>query len=395
MAATSPRRPLRVVALGFRGFPGVQGGIERHAEELYPILAELGCEIEAVVRAPYVESKTPYDWRGIRMVPLWSPVRTGLEAAVHSLLATLYAIRRRPDIVHVHAIGPSLFVPLARLAGLRVVVTTQGSDYVREKWGTTARTILRLGERFGMRLATRRISVTQSIADDMTSKYGRRSVVIPNGVRLSTPVTGTRTLESFGLASGRYVACVARVVPEKRQLDLIRAFAAAGLPGWKLAIVGAADPGSDYAREVTALAAATPGVVWTGFQTGAALTELYQNAGLYVLPSMHEGLPLALLEAVSFAVPVLASDIAANREVGLDASHYFPVGDISALAERIRDRALHPPSEAVRAELARTIARRFEWRRIAERTLAVYRSALIEAPGSLDDDRAEQLAHVD
>ncbi len=382
-------RPIRVVALGFRGFPDVQGGIERHAEELYGALAGLGCEVEAVVRSPHVRAKLPYDWNGIRMVPIWSPPGTGLEAAVHSLLAILYAIRRRPDIVHVHAIGPALFVPLASLFGLRVVVTTHGSDYVREKWGVVARTILRLGERFGMRFASRSIAISRTIASDMSAQYGKQLTVIPNGVRLSAPVRSTDTLERLGLTPGRYIACIARVVPEKRQLDLINAFARAALPAdWKLAIVGAADRGSEYADLVTARAASTPGVVLAGFQSGDALTQLYQNAGLYVLPSSHEGLPIALLEALSFALPVLASDIAANREVGLDESTYFPLGDIDCLAERIRLVALAPPSLHERRALAARIIERYDWQRVAERTLAVYRSALVAPPGSqaLDDE---------
>jgi glycosyltransferase involved in cell wall biosynthesis len=384
-------RPLRVLAMGFRGFPNVQGGIERHAEELYGALVGLGCEVEAIVRSPHMALKVPHEWNGVQMTPIWSPPGTGVEAAVHSFLAVLYAIRRRPDILHVHAVGPALFVPLARLFGLRVVVTTHGSDYAREKWGVVARAVLRLGERLGMRFSTRSIAITKTIASDMAEQYGKPLAVIPNGVRLSAPVRSVETLEQLGLQPGRYVVCIARVVPEKRQLDLIDAFARASLPrGWKLAIVGAADAGSEYANKVAALASVTPGVVLAGFQSGEALTQLYQNAGLYVLPSSHEGLPIGLLEALSFSLPVLASDIAANREVGLDESTYFPLGDIDHLAERMRQIAQTPPALGERQALAKRIIQRYDWEKVAERTLEVYRSALAVPPSSrvVDDELA-------
>ncbi len=359
--------------LGLRGFPEVEGGVEKHAEHLYPLLARAGCEVGVVVRRRYQAAGT---WRGVRFHSLWAPSASGVEAFVHSFLGVLLAAVKRPDILHIHAIGPAIMTPLARLLGLRVIVTHHGPDYDREKWGRGARALLRLGERWGMRFAHHNIVISRVIRDLVWEKHHRRATVIPNGVDLPLIPRETDRLEALSLEAGRYVLLVSRLVPEKRHIDLIRAFAAAGMPGWKLAIVGAVDEGSAYCREVRAAASGSGGVVLTGFQGGEALRQLYAHAGVFVLPSSHEGLPIALLEALSYGIPVLASDIPANLEVGLAPAQYFPLGDVDALAGKLRavgagEIAFDSP-EAVRAD----IARRYDWERIAHMTLAVYREVM-------------------
>jgi glycosyltransferase involved in cell wall biosynthesis len=181
-------------------------------------------------------------------------------------------------------------------------------------------------------------------------------------------------LAAFGLEPGKYVLLVSRLVPEKRHLDLIAAFQQAALPGWKLAIVGASDHPDAYVKQVLDKAAATPGVVCTGLQTGLALRELYAHAGIFVLPSSHEGLPIAMLEALSYGLPVIASDIPANLEVGLPGEHYFPLGEVGALAARLKGFAVQPLTVASRESRRAWVSERFDWRDIARRTLAVYQA---------------------
>lgn len=375
----SPPRPLRVMMLGLRGCPDVQGGVERHVEQLAPELRRLGCEVEVVARAPYVSHARARDWQGLRITPLWSPRQRSLEAILHTLRGVAYAARRRPDILHIHAIGPSLCVPLARLAGLRVVTTHHGYDYDRAKWGRLARQALRAGEACGMRFANGRIAVSQAIAAAMQKRYGVSVDAVPNGVgRTARPATAD-ALAAFGLAPGRYVLAVGRLVPEKRQLDLIAAFAGARIDGWKLAIVGAADHPDAYSRAVEATAAETPGVVMTGFQRGKALAELYAHAGCFVLPSTHEGLPIALLEALAYGLPCIASGIEANLEVGLQAERYFQPGDVAALAALLRRQAAAGPLSEAECQRQQKLLSAFDWESIAARTLAVYRAALGEA----------------
>lgn len=365
---------MKVMVLGVRGIPGVQGGVETHAEQLYPRLARLGCEVEVAIRSPFV----PHEVRQlgeIRLRHLWSPTTSGYETFIHSIIGVLYAAWTRPDVLHIHAVGPAIVAPLARILGLRVVVTHHGPDYERDKWGFLPRAILRLGERLGMRFANARIAISEPIQELIRRKYLLDSDLIPNGsvpVRLRTSSSET---DRFGLLRRSYFLQVSRMVPEKRQLDLIRAFALVRPPGWKLALVGGLGQDS-YSESVLNEAMAVNGVVLTGFQSGDALAQLYSHAGAFVLPSSHEGLPIAILEALSYGLPVIASDIRANREMRLGAGNYFPVGDISALAERLMQAAQTPQIETEREARRNWVAATYDWERIARQTLEVYRRVL-------------------
>ena len=159
-------------------------------------------------------------------------------------------------------------------------------------------------------------------------------------------------------------------------MDLIEAFRQSGLVDWQLAIVGAADHPDDYARRILNIAAGTPGVVCTGFQSGQALHELYAHAGLFALPSSHEGLPIAMLEALSYGLPVIASAIPANLELGLPEENYFPLGDVTALAKKLYTFAARPLTLDSRETRRAWVRSRFDWNDIASQTMAVYRAVL-------------------
>jgi glycosyltransferase involved in cell wall biosynthesis len=363
---------ISVMVLGLRGFPKVQGGVETHAEHLYAELAQMGCAVEVLVRDSYQPSDNPETWKGIRFKRLWTPRKKSLEAIIHTFLGVLYAAVRRPNVLHIHAIGPALMTPLARLLGLNVVVTHHGPDYDRQKWGRAAKFILRAGERFGMLFASQRIVISNVIGALVREKYDRASVLIPNGVTLPEKPATTTAVERFGLTPGKYVLLVSRLVPEKRHLDLIRAFAKANLDGWKLALVGASDHPDDYTKSVLNAASDTPGVICTGFQSGLALRELYAHAGVFVLPSSHEGLPIALLEALSYGLLVLASDIPANMEIRNPGVSFFPLGNVDKLAQGLvahatATRDVHD-AEAIR----RHVAENYRWNAIAQDTRMVY-----------------------
>ena len=155
---------MKVMVLGVRGMLNLQGGIETHAEQLYDRLVRLGWDVEVLVRTPYV-SKQRRAHGVIRVRRLWSPQASGLEPLIHSLLGVIYAAVARPDLLHIHAIGPAIVAPLARLLGLRVIVTHHGPDYERDKWGRFARLVLRAGEHVGMRCAHARIAVGRLLAE--------------------------------------------------------------------------------------------------------------------------------------------------------------------------------------------------------------------------------------
>ena len=368
-------KPLHIMMLGLRGFPRVQGGVENHVENLSQELIALGCKVTAVVRSRYQQKEARTRWNGIAVRGIWSPPSSHLEAIVHTFLGILYAATVRPDILHIHAIGPALMTPLARTLGLRVVVTHHGEDYNRQKWGLAAKCILKLGEHVGMRYAHARIVISKGILASVAQKFGITCEEIANGVTLPDLTSQGLILKKFGITPRRYVLLVSRFVPEKRHTDLIAAFLAANLPGWKLALVGTADHHNAYSAMVLAAARRSPDIVCTGFLSGQELHDMYLHAGMFVLPSSHEGLPISILEAMSYGLPVIASDIQANREIAGPAIDYFPVGDIDALTQLLKKNAAIQFESALCEQIRDIIRSHYSWRDIASKTFSVYQSA--------------------
>ena len=368
-------KPLRVMMLGLRGFPQVQGGIETHAEHLAPLLVQQGCDLEVIVRAPYQPLHIGPTWQGVKFTRLWAPKSKGLEAIVHTCLGVLYAAVKRPDILHIHAIGPALMTPLARLLGLKVVVTHHGPDYDRQKWGNFAKFVLKTGEWAGMRFSNGRIVISNVIRDLVANKHAVQSEIIRNGVDMPHLDTCESHLSQFGLTKQRYILLVSRLVPEKRHLDLIEAFNRANLADYKLVFVGSSDHPDAYVTELEQVASKNKHIVLTGFQKGEVLRSLYTHAALFVLPSSHEGLSISLLEALSYGLPVLASNIPANLELELNPTVYFELGNVAMLAEKIQSKLQYPQSYEAKMDKRAWIDSQFNWRKVAEKTVSEYRRA--------------------
>lgn len=369
-------RPVHVMMLGLRGFPNVQGGVESHVEQLAPLLVNQGCRVEVIVRSPYQDPNVGEQWRGVSFTSLWAPKSKGLEAVLHTFLGVLYAGIKRPDILHIHAIGPAIWTPLARLLGLRVVVTHHGPDYHRQKWGLLARTILKAGEWLGMRFSNARIVISNTIRELVIQKHTMHAELISNGVVIPQLSAHTKILNTLGLEQGRYVLLVSRLVPEKRHLDLIEAFNQANMAGFKLVFVGSSDHPDAYVQSVMDAAAQNQDIVMAGFRTGDELASLYSHAALFVLPSSHEGLSISLLEALSYGLPVLASDIAANLEVGLSKDDYFELGNRQELSEKMQQKLMTVMNVETKQGLREWVAERYNWQKIARLTAREYFATL-------------------
>lgn len=355
---------MKIYVLGTRGIPDVAGGVETHCERLYPRLASMGMDVTVVRRRCYVSPRNEY--RGVRLIDVYAPRIKSLEAMCHTLLGVFKAGIDRADVVHLHAVGPSLLAPLARLLGMKVVVTNHGHDYEREKWGRVAKAVLRMGERVGVRFANEVIAISQPIADVLESKYGRGDfTVIPNGVEPACVTEGDDYLKSIGVERGRYVLAVGRLVKEKGLHDLIMAFGKIRTKGFRLVIAGDADHRDDYSDELKAMAVEA-GVVMPGYISGEPLQQLMSHSALFVLPSYHEGLPIALLEAMSYGLDVAVSDIRANRLSELDGSDFFKRGDCDDLA-RLIDTKLRVAPRRHCYDMSR-----YDWDAIAARTAEVY-----------------------
>ncbi|SEN60581.1 Glycosyltransferase involved in cell wall bisynthesis [Sphingomonas gellani] len=362
---------MRLGVAGLRGIPGVMGGVEAHVQELYPRVAKArpALEVEVAMRRPYVE-RVAREWNGLRLWPIWATRNKFLETITHTLIALFFLrFRRRCGAVHLHAIGPGLLVPLARLLGLRVLFTHHGRDYDRAKWNRPAKAVLQFGEWLSVRFSDQVIVVSERLADALRQRFPTRAErisFVPNGASL-TFVNASRIpdpvlLASLGIAAGQYILGVGRLVPEKGFDDLIAAHLSSGDPR-KLVIAGKADHADAYAKAL--LAKAGERVVFAGFQPHEALRSLYAGASLFVLPSHHEGLPIAALEALAMDTPTLLSDIEPNAELALTADHYFPTGDIDTLAA-----CLNAPEERFAVD-GSALRERYDWDKIAARTAAI------------------------
>ena len=360
---------MKVVVVGTRGFPSVQGGVETHCEELYPRLVELGCDVTVVTRTPYIpKDQRKKSYKGVTLKHIYAPRKKSLEAIIHTFLAILYARSVSADIVHIHAIGPALMTPLARLLGLRTVVTHHGPDYDRQKWGKAARKVLLSGEAAGARFGNRVIVISNVIAGLLRDKYQRTdTILIYNGVTPTTPSSETDYLQSLGLSPKSYLIAVGRFVEEKGFHDLLDAYTQLDNPEMKLVLVGDADHESEYSRSLKARAAQIPGVVLTGFIKGEKLRQIFSHARLFVMPSYHEGLPIALLEAMNYGIPPLVSDIPANIEVNLAQTCYFKTGDKESLLKGIKRRLAEPGAEDFSIFL-----KKYSWDTNAEKTRCIY-----------------------
>lgn len=331
---------MKVVVTGTRGIPHVMGGVETHCEELFPRIVKKGVEVTVIRRSSYVNDGL-MEWKGVKLVDIPTPKKKAFEAAIHTFRAINEAKRLKADILHIHAIGPALLTPYAKLLGMKVVFTHHGPDYDRDKWGKMAKTVLKIGEWMGCRFADEVIVISEVIKQLIARKHGRTEHVhlIYNGVPEPEICDYPEYFKELEIENGKYVLGMCRFVPEKNLHHLAEAFSkmkATTETDVKLVLAGDADFEDDYSRELKEMAR-KEGVVLTGFVKGKKLHSLLSNAKCYVLPSSHEGLPIALLEAMSYHLPVIVSDIPANKEVGLDESCYFPVGNVEVLAEKLQE----------------------------------------------------------
>jgi glycosyltransferase involved in cell wall biosynthesis len=360
----------------------VDGGIETHARELYPRLAATGeCVVTVLTRRRYDTGRFGDTPAGVLTTPLPAFVGKGVEALTHSALAALHCIARRPDLVHVHGIGPALFAPLLRACGLRVVVTHHGHDYEADKWGRAARLLLRLAERVGVRSAHAVITVSESLRRDVLRDFGVRSTTVYNGcvaradLARSPSATDPRL---DALEPERYVVVVGRVTPHKRVHDVLAAFAALEDPHLRLVVCGTAPPGDAYGRRIESQARGDPRVILAGFVPPDKLRRLYSDALCTVMASSYEGMPLAVLEALSCGSRVILSAIAAHEEIGLTPEHYFECGDVAGLTQRLRG-VLAARAAGERAPPL-PLGPAYDWSHIALQTLAVFRNATAPQP---------------
>ena len=359
---------MRIAMIGQKGVPATYGGIEKHVEEIARRLAQRGHDISVFCRLYYTPAGALSP--GVRLLRRPSIHTKHLDTATHVAWSTLEAMARRYDVVHFHALGPSLFAGLPRLTGSRTAVTVHGLDWQRQKWGRVASWVLRQCEGPAARFPDRTIVVSRTLRDYFREHHHCDAAFIPNGTNLPQPREARKILQ-LGLKPGRYVLFVGRLVPEKGVHFLCEAFSKIDTD-LQLVLVGGHSFSQEYATLLKGYE--SDRVRLLDYVFGESLEELWSNAYLVVQPSTMEGLSIALLEALSYGRCVLLSDIPENLEVAEGCSVSFRSQDVNDLREKLE--ALVRDPERVRSfeQKARAhIQAHYSWDRVAAATEEVYR----------------------
>lgn len=371
---------MRIAMMGHKRIPSREGGIEIVVDELSTRLVRLGNNVTAYNRKGHHVSGKEFEsnenlkeYNGIRIKTVFTVENKKLNAIIYSFLAALRASLGKYDIVHIHAEGPASMSLLPKLFGKRVIVTIHGLDWQRSKWGGFATRFLQYGERCAVKYADEIIVLSKNVQSYFLEKYGRKTHYIPNGVEKPDLRGDKEIKEKFGLEKDSYILFLGRVVPEKFPDGLVEAYKRLNTDK-KLVIAGAASHTAEYASELKALAEENKNIIFTGFVQGELLEELYSNAYIYCLPSDLEGMPLSLLEAMSYSSCCLTSDIAECTEVCEDKAVYFKKGDVNDLANKL-ERLLNDITVVnnLKQQSSDFICSKFNWDKITDETLKLYK----------------------
>lgn len=362
---------LRIAMIGSRGVPCVYGGIERHVSETGSRLAARGHSVTVYGRRPFCAAG---EHLGMRVRVLPAVPTKNLESASNTLAATVAALFGSYDVVHFHGVGPALFSWMTASRGTATVCTIHALDYRQSKWGRAARALLRRGERTAMERADAVVAVSRLMAADLGERYGREVHYIPNGAELREAPTFDEA-RSLGLEPGRYVLAVGRFIVERGFHTLLDAWRSVETP-FRLVVAGDARFAERYAKRLAARADGR--VIMPGYVSGRLLDELYAHCAFYVLPSLVEGLPISLIEAMAFRRPALVSDIPENLEAGGEAVVSFPRGDACGLAAALeRMLRMDETERERRGRLGRErVAAEYTWDHVADELERLYAGLL-------------------
>lgn len=410
---------MKIAMIGQKGLPAVWGGVERHVEELATRLVKNGHQVTVYSRRWYSQKRAKYNGLphrqagvSLRFVP--SIHTKNLDAITHTLFSTIDALRRDFDIIHYHGVGPALlsFIPRLLSPRVKVIATFHCQDRLHGKWGLFAKLMLRLGEYAACKFPHETIVVSQTLQKYVKEKYncacpcligrqvpvGKEAIYLPNGVASAQKSDG-RTLVKFGLQKDQYILAVSRLVSHKAIHFLIEAFRqlkkkqptlSAGL---KLVIVGDGSFTDHYVEYLRAMTFDLPDIVFTGWQKGAELADLFSSALFFVHPSQSEGLPLVVLEAMSYEKAVVVSDIPEHQEIIIDKRFLFEHNSVADLTRKLIWILQNPAIRKVaQIQNRQLVEKEYNWETIVPLLEALYERTVLESCPNLPMFRIKKLA---
>jgi len=307
---------VKIAMIGQKGIPGIFGGIDSHVDELSSRLARRGHEVVVYVRN-WCTNRQLKVYQGVRLIHTLSVKTKHLDAFTHSLTSSANSLLGNFDIIHYHGTGPSFFCWIPRIIHKKIVVTIHSLPWKSDKWDSNAKLFLKLSEKVAVYVPDKIVVVSKTLQNYLASEYKKSATYIPSGISLPNFHAPDLISQKYNLKSENYIFFIGRLAPEKRVDWLIKAFKElkGKMPSLKLVIAGGSSATVDHVRGLKNLARDDKRIIFTGYVTGQEKEELFSNALLFVLPSYLEGLPIVLLEAMSYRLPCLVSDIPPHREV--------------------------------------------------------------------------------
>lgn len=369
---------LRIAILGHKRIPSREGGVEVVVEELGSRMVEKGYEVTCYNRGGYhvkdkeFDRKNIHEYKGIKLKTVFTINRKGIAAVTSSISAALKAAFGRYDIVHFHAEGPCAVLWLPKLFGKRCIVTIHGLDWKRAKWSGFAAKYIKFGEKVAARYADEIIVLSHGIQNYFLEEYGRKTTIIPNGVNRPDIIDADLIKEKWKLEKDSYILFLGRLVPEKGIKYLIAAFQKVQTDK-KLVIAGGSSDTDTFIQELKEMSKDDERIIFTGFVQGQILEEFYSNAYIYILPSDLEGMPLSLLEAMSYGNCCVVSDIDECVEVVENKAILFKKGNVEELRKKIQ--MLCDDEDLVKKykkEVADHVCQKYNWDNVVEQTLSLY-----------------------
>lgn len=370
---------MKIAMIGQKGMPAIYGGVEKHAQDLASRLVLADHKVVVYSRKWYTK-KEDGEINGVTIKHLPSIHTKHLDTITHSFLATIHAIFSRCDVIHYHGVGPSLVAWMPRLFApkTKVVVTFHSIDRYHQKWGWFAKLILRIGEWSACKFPHETITVSKGLYNYCLNEFKKETTYIPNGVELNARAESEDFIARFGLKKNKYLLMVSRLVPHKGAHVLIAAFNAFKKENpenrTKLAIAGGSVHTDKYFAALREIAADNKDIVFTGFQSGKTLNALYANAAALVHPSFNEGLPITVLQAMTFSKPALLSAIEAHLELSQDHDIFFKENSVSDLKKKLTDFISwsEEKRKKIGEENRRTVEENYDWGKIVRETEDVY-----------------------
>jgi glycosyltransferase involved in cell wall biosynthesis len=364
---------LRIAMIGIKAIPAKNGGFETAVDALSRGMVAAGHEVIVYNRSGMTDHPGD-DYEGVQLVTLPTIKSKNLSTIVHAFLSSMHVAFHRVDVVHYFITGTTLFAPIPRLLGMKVVCSVDGTDWQRSKWGTFARWYLRLSESVAVFFSNALVSDSKDVQRYYANVHHTDSALITYGIR-EMDASGHEWLDRFGLQPRDYVLFVGRLVPENNIHHLIRAFEQTRTSK-KLVIVGDDPWEKDYVRGLKSTK--DPRVIFTGGVYDQGYAQLQSNAYLFALPDEVGGTHPALVEAMGFGNCVLVNDTASNLEVIGDAGFSYRGSEGAQDLTVHLQKLLDSPElvEKFRIKAAERARANYRWEAVVRDHLDLYRSVL-------------------